>query len=85
MERQQRRMGRGNNMKDSVKEIFASYGRTALVAVLSVYLAMGGEIDVKAFLYAAVLAIAGPSMRALNPNDQAFGKTPGPDPMYDQE
>jgi hypothetical protein len=65
--------------KDNVMAVLASYGRTALVAVLSVYLAMGGEIDLQAFLYAAVAAIAGPAMRAVNPHDPEFGRLEAPD------
>jgi hypothetical protein len=65
--------------KDNVKAVLASYGRTALVAVLSVYLAMGGDIDIQALLYAAVAATAGPAMRAANPHDPAFGRLEAPD------
>jgi hypothetical protein len=65
--------------KDNVKEVLASYGRTALVAVLSVYLAMGGDIDIQALLYAAIASIAGPAMRAANPHDPAFGRLEAPD------
>ena len=65
--------------KDTIKAVLASYGRTALVAVLSVYLAMGGEIDLQALLYAAVAAVAGPAMRAVNPHDTAFGRLEAPD------
>jgi len=65
--------------KDTIKAVLASYGRTALVAVLSVYLAMGGEIDIQALLYAAIASIAGPGMRALNPHDTAFGRLEAPD------
>jgi len=65
--------------KDKVIAILASYGRTAFVAVLSVYLAMGGEIDIQALLYAAVAATAGPAMRAANPHDTAFGRLEAPD------
>ena len=65
--------------KDNVKAVLASYGRTALVAVLSVYLAMGGDIDIQALLYAAIASIAGPAMRAVNPHDPAFGRLEAPD------
>jgi hypothetical protein len=60
--------------KDTIYAVLASYGRTALVAVLSVYLAMGGEIDLQALLYAAVASVAGPAMRAVNPHDTGFGR-----------
>lgn len=66
-------------MKDTVKAALGSYGRTALVAVLSVYLAMGGEIDLQALLYAAIASVAGPAIRALNPHDPAFGRLEAPD------
>jgi hypothetical protein len=63
----------------TVKAVLASYGRTALVAVLSVYIAMGGVIDIQAFVYAAIVATAGPAMRAVNPHDTAFGRLEAPD------
>jgi hypothetical protein len=66
-------------VKDTIKLALGSYGRTAFVAVLSVYLAMGGAIDIQALLYAAVASIAGPTMRALNPHDTAFGRLEAPD------
>jgi hypothetical protein len=49
-------------MKDTIKLALGSYGRTAFVAVLSVYLAMGGAIDVQALLYAAVASILDPQL-----------------------
>jgi hypothetical protein len=60
--------------KYTIYAVLASYGRTALVAVTSVYLAMGGEIDLQALLYAAVASVAGPAMRAVNPHDTGFGR-----------
>jgi hypothetical protein len=66
-------------VKDTTKAALASYGRTALVAVLSVYLAMGGAIDLQALLYAAIASIAGPAIRYLNPHDTAFGNLEAPD------
>lgn len=66
-------------MKDTIKIALGSYGRTAFVAVLSVYLAMNGEIDLRALLYAGVASIAGPLIRALNPHDTGFGRLEAPD------
>jgi hypothetical protein len=66
-------------MKDTIKATLASYARSALAAGLSVYLAMGGEIDLKAIAYAAIAAIAPPLLRWLNPHDPAFGRLEAPD------
>jgi hypothetical protein len=51
----------------------ASYGRTAISAVLALYLA--GNTDAKALASAALASVAGPLLRALNPKDSAFGIT----------
>lgn len=75
-------------MKDTTKTIISSYARTALVAALSVYVAMQGEVfnkeGLEAMLFAAFASISGPVFRALNPNDKAFGKVHEHDPMYDK-
>lgn len=71
-------MGR-SSMSDTFKTMLASYGRSALAAGLGVYLAMGGEIDIKAIAYAAIAAIAPPLLRWLNPSDPAFGRLQAPD------
>ena len=49
----------------------ASYGRTAVSAVLAMY--MAGNHNSKALISAAVASVAGPLLRALNPKDGAFG------------
>jgi hypothetical protein len=49
-----------------------SYLRTALSAILGAYLA--GQTDPKLLASLAISAIAGPLLRALNPNDSAFGR-----------
>lgn len=70
-------------MNCQIKEALFSYARTALVAMASVYLALGGEVFDKAglqsLIYAAIVSIAGPAARALNPHDPAFGKLSAPE------
>lgn len=55
----------------AIKAALASYLRAAISAVLAMYLA--GNTDAKALGSAALAAVAGPLLRALNPNDDAFG------------
>ena len=59
------------------KQAIFSYLRTAGVAMASVYLALNGDVfhreGVQAMIYAAIVAVAGPAARALNPSDKAFG------------
>jgi glutaminase len=66
-----------------IKEALYSYVRTAAIAMASVYLALGGEVfdrqGVQALIYAAIVAVAGPTARALNPHDPAFGKLVAPE------
>ena len=60
-----------------MKQAFMSYVRTAAVAMASVYIALNGEVfnkaGLQAMIYAAIVAVAGPGARALNPKDDAFG------------
>ena len=58
-------------MNKQIQAVLASYGRTAFSAVLAMYLA--GNHDGKALASAAIAAVAGPLLRALNPKDGAFG------------
>lgn len=62
-----------------MKQALLSYARTALVAMASVFLALDGAVfdkeGLQALVYAAIVAVAGPAARALNPNDDAFGKS----------
>jgi hypothetical protein len=60
-------------MNKTLQAAIASYGRAALVAVV-VALSMG-KTDPRDLLTAAVIAIAAPLLRALNPKDAAFGVT----------
>lgn len=70
-------------MKDTTKAALGSYARTALVAALSVYVALEGEVfnraGLEAMLFAAIAAVAGPTVRALNPKDPAFGRLLAPE------
>jgi hypothetical protein len=60
-----------------MKQAFFSYIRTAAIAMASVFLALNGEVfnkaGLQAMIYAAIVAVAGPGARALNPKDDAFG------------
>ena len=50
----------------------SSYGRSALSAVLAVY--MTGNTDPKDLGKAGIAALLPPLLRWLNPKDQAFGR-----------
>lgn len=54
------------------KAALASYGRSALAAVLTLVLA--GNTSPKDLGWAALAAVLPPLIRALNPNDVAFGR-----------
>lgn len=54
------------------KAIAATYFRAAFAAVLALYLA--GETNPKSLLMAAVAAVAGPILKAIDPNSPEFGK-----------
>lgn len=57
-----------------LKALVASYGRSVLGAGLALY--MSGVNDVKTLAYALVAALAPVALRAINPNDKAFGVMP---------
>lgn len=59
------------NQEKAIK-MFQSYGRALFVAVLSTYLA-NPDGSVKDILTAALVAVAAPVLRALNPDDKDFG------------
>jgi hypothetical protein len=59
--------------KDKLKAIAATYLRAAVASVIALYLA--GVTDPKALLSAALAAVAGPVLKALDPNATEFGKT----------
>lgn len=56
------------------KKIIASYGRSVLGAIIALY--MAGVTDPKDLWAALVAAFAPVALRALNPNDTAFGRLP---------
>lgn len=57
-----------------MKAMLASYGRSVLGAALALY--MSGVTDPKTLAYSLLAAIAPVALRALNPNDTAFGRMP---------
>jgi hypothetical protein len=61
-------------MDAKMKAMLASYGRSVLGAGIALY--MSGVTDLKTLAYSLVAAIAPVALRALNPNDTAFGKMP---------
>jgi hypothetical protein len=58
-------------MNKKAKAIAMCYFRAAAAAVGAVYLA--GNTDPKALLAAGLAAIAGPALKALDPNSPEFG------------
>jgi hypothetical protein len=56
------------------KKMIASYGRSVLGAVIALY--MAGVTDPKDLWAALVAALAPVVLRAINPNDTAFGRLP---------
>lgn len=61
-------------MNTQMKNMLASYGRSVLGAGLALY--MAGVTDPKDLWAALVAALAPVVLRAINPNDKAFGKMP---------
>ena len=59
---------------EQLKALLASYGRSVLASGLALY--MAGVTDPKDLWAALVAAIAPVALRALNPNDKAFGVLP---------
>jgi hypothetical protein len=57
-----------------LKALLASYGRSVLASGLALY--MAGVTDPKDLWTALVAAIAPVAIRAINPNDKAFGILP---------
>ena len=54
------------------RAMFASWARSFLAAVLTLYLA--GVTDPRELLAAGIAAVVPPLLRWLNPNDPAFGR-----------
>ena len=61
-------------MNDKMKQMLASYGRSVLGAGLALY--MSGVTDPKTLAYSLLAALAPVALRAINPNDTAFGRLP---------
>lgn len=61
-------------MNEQMKAMLASYGRSVLGAALALY--MSGVTDPKTLAYSLLAAIAPVGLRAINPNDKAFGRLP---------
>jgi hypothetical protein len=59
---------------EQMKALLASYGRAILASGLALY--MAGVTDPKDLWTALVAAVAPVALRALNPNDKAFGIMP---------
>jgi hypothetical protein len=59
--------------KVQLKAVASTYLRAAIASVIALYLA--GVTDPKALLSAALAAVAGPVLKALDPNAKEFGKT----------
>ena len=57
-----------------LKAMLASYGRSVLGAAIALY--MSGVTDPKTLAYSLLAAIAPVALRAINPNDTAFGRMP---------
>ena len=58
--------------KNKLKAIAATYLRAGIASVIALYLA--GVTDPKALAAAGIAAIAGPLLKALDPNSTEFGK-----------
>jgi len=58
--------------KNKLKAIAATYLRAGIASVIALYLA--GVTDPKALATAGIAAIAGPLLKALDPNSTEFGK-----------
>lgn len=61
-------------MNTNTKALLASYGRSVLGAAIALY--MSGVTDPKTLAYSLVAALAPVALRAINPNDKAFGRLP---------
>jgi hypothetical protein len=67
-------MSHHNEKQEQVKAMLASYGRSVFGSVIALYIA--GVTDPKDLWAALVAALAPVAIRALNPNDKAFGVLP---------
>jgi hypothetical protein len=60
--------------KTQLNAMLASYGRSVLGAAIALY--ASGVTDPKTLAYSLLGAIVPVALRAVNPNDKAFGKLP---------
>jgi hypothetical protein len=58
--------------KDKLQAIVSTYLRAAIASVIALYLA--GETDPKSLATAALAAVAGPVLKALDPKSTEFGR-----------
>lgn len=63
-----------NETKSQINAVLASYGRSVLGAAVALY--ASGVTDPQTLAYALLGAIVPVALRALNPNDKAFGRLP---------
>ena len=61
-------------MNSKTKAMLASYGRSVLAGAATLY--MTGVTDPKDLAYSLLAAVIPVALRAVNPNDTAFGKMP---------
>lgn len=61
-------------MDKAMKALLASYGRSVLAGVATLY--MAGVTDPKDLAYSLIAALAPVALRYANPNDKAFGRLP---------
>jgi hypothetical protein len=59
---------------EQLKATLASYGRSALAAAVAMY--ASGITDPETLAYSLLGAIVPVALRAINPNDSAFGRLP---------
>ena len=59
---------------EQLKAILASYGRSALAAGVAMY--ASGVTDPETLAYSLLGALVPVALRAINPNDSAFGRLP---------
>jgi hypothetical protein len=63
-----------NEKQSQLKALLASYGRSVLGAAVALY--ASGVTDPQTLAYALLGAIVPVAIRAINPNDKAFGILP---------
>ncbi len=61
-------------MNASTRALLASYGRSVLAGVATLY--MAGVTDPQDLVYSLIAALAPVALRYANPNDKAFGRLP---------